>query len=171
MEAASQRPGGRRPAGERLRPEHDELPVRECFELANHGSEESALRGTPFEDDRLALRGRGEEIEIDPRRDDAIAARKAESRRRRGLLARREQRVHACEQAQPLGAAGRVGEPFGRVEGRHGERLGVAQRQVGETRQSGLEAVHDVEPAGGEREREVGAGSHRNPHPAAARDG
>ena len=35
--------------------------------------------------------------------------------------------------------------------------LGVAQGQVGEARQPRLEAVNDVEPSLGERERQVGA--------------
>ena len=38
----------------------------------------------------------------------------------------------------------RVAEPLGREEGRDGERLRVAEREVGEARQPRLEAVHDV---------------------------
>jgi hypothetical protein len=48
----------------------------------------------------------------------------------------------------------------------HGERLRVAEREVGEARQPRLEAVHDVVQAGREREREVCARAHRDAHPA-----
>ena len=103
-------------------------------------------------------------------RHDFIAARKADVRGFRDLVARRQKRVDACEQPLPLRAARRVAEALGREEGRNRERPRVPEGEVREARQSRLEAVHDVEPAARECEREARAHADRNSHPASSRD-
>ena len=103
-------------------------------------------------------------------RHELVTAGETGGRGFRDLLAGGQQCVDAPEQTLALGAAGRVAEPLRREEGRGGEHRRVAQREVREARQSRLEAVHDVEPAAGEREREAGADSDRHAHPAAPGD-
>ncbi len=86
------------------------------------------------------------------------------------LLARRDERVDAPEQAIALRPSGRITEPFGVQKRRHGHGLSVPQRQIRERRKARLEAVDDVEPAECEREREVRTCPDRHADPAAARD-
>ena len=86
-------------------------------------------------------------------RYELVAAGETHRRRFRDLFVRREKRVDAREQPLALGARRWVAEPLGREERRGRERGRIAEREVREARQSRLEAVHDVEPAAGERER------------------
>jgi len=95
---------------------------------------------------------------------------KAKSRGRRGRVARRHERVETREQSVALRFARRIAESVRRDEGRHGERLCVAEREVGEARQTRLEAVHDVEAAECERQRQVRARADRDADPASTRD-
>src|SRR6185369_7545081 len=82
------------------------------------------------------------------------------------FFARRQQRVDTRKQPFPLRATGRVAEPFGREEGRSGERGRVPKGEVRQAGQPRLEAVNDVEPAAREREREARANPDRDTHPA-----
>jgi hypothetical protein len=136
-------------------------------QLADKRAQQRPLGLPPLQHDELALLGRREELGVDSVRHELVAAREADGGCIRDLLARREQRVDAGEQPLALGAAGRVTEPLGRKEGRRGERRGIAEREVREARQPRLEAVHDVEPSAGEREREARADADRHAHPAA----
>ena len=82
-------------------------------------------------------------------------------------LVQRDQRVEPAEQLLALRAGGRIAEPVRRGERGDRERVGVAEREVGERRQPGLEAVHDVElrPA---RARAPGSPGRRPARPSAS---
>ena len=82
-------------------------------------------------------------------RHELVAAREADGRGLGDVLARREQRVDACQQPLALRAARRIAEPLGREERRDRERRRVPEREIGEARQPRLEAVDDVEAARG----------------------
>ena len=71
---------------------------------------------------RAASSSRGEQLGVDPVRYELVTAGKADGRRFRDLLARRQQRVDARQQPFSLRAAGRVAKPLGREEGRSRER-------------------------------------------------
>ncbi len=118
------------------------------------------------------LARRGEELEVDAGRDDAVVAGEALRRGPGDRLGEREQRVETGEQPLALRAGRGVGEPVGRAEGRDRERARVAQGEVGERGEAGLEAVHDVgaEPA---RARARGSRARRpgRPSASAARSG
>ena len=129
-----------------------------------------ALVRPPLEHDQVAFRARTEELEVDSFGHDAVLTGKAHRRGRRSLLARRDERIDASAQAVALRLPGRIAEPLGRQERRDGQRLCVAEREVRERRQPGLEAVDDVEAAQRQRQRQVGARADRNADAAPTRD-
>ena len=104
------------------------------------------------------------------RRDVAVPAREPSRGRLGHLLARRHERVEPREQALALGLRRRVAEPLVRQEGGDRQRLVVAQGEVGQAREPGLEPVHHVVAALRQSEREIGADSDRDAHAAAPRD-
>jgi hypothetical protein len=140
------------------------------LERAEDGADQRALRRPPLEHDQPPLAARAEELQVDALRDDPVVPGEPHRRHLGRLLARREQYVEPREQPAPLGLARRVAEAFGRQERRDRQRLSVAEREIREAREPGLEPVDDVEPSEGEREREVRAGADRDAHPAAPRD-
>ena len=117
-----------------------------------------------------SLSHRLEQRRVDAFRHDPVVAREAQGRRVGHLPGRRQQHVDSPEQLLALRAPGRIGEALGGQERRDGQALGLAQREVREARQRGLEAVDDVEAAGAERAREVRPHAERHAHAAAPRD-
>ena len=109
-----------------------------------------------------------EEVEVDAGRDDAVVAGEALGGRRRRLRGGGEERVDPSEQLVAERPARWIGQALGREEGRDRERLRVAQRQVGDARQGGLEAVDDVVLALVERERQARADADRDAEARAA---
>ena len=87
-----------------------------------------------------------EERRVDAGREQPVVAGEALLGRLARRLGERDQRVEAREQLLALRAGRRVAEPVRRRERRDAQRVAVAEREVGERRQAGLEAVHDVEP-------------------------
>ena len=86
-------------------------------------------------------------VQVDAERDELVPAGEA---LRRGLArSRRSSRaVRRAGRAAARAAPGRrIREALGGEEGRDRQRVGVAEREVREARQPGLEAVHDVEAA------------------------
>ena len=166
--SAAERAGQRRARRERARPEDRELPVGLRGELARERSQQRPLRLPPLEHEELPLLARLERL--DAERHELVAAGKALGRGLGRLLARREQRVEPAEETLAARARGRVREPLGREERRDRQCARVAEREVGEARQPGLEAVDDVVAAGREGDREIRAHADRDAHPAAPRD-
>ena len=174
MDAAAESARDRRPRRERLRPQEDGLPVRKLAQRreARRGPRASEPEWSSI---TISLRfGAGaEELEVDARarrRGSRRGSARRRPRRPRPEVA--SKRVDPSEQLLAQRAARRVGEPLGREERRDGQRLGVAEREVGEARQARLEAVHDVEAALAQREREVRADADRDAEArSAARSG
>ena len=99
-----------------------------------------------------------EELEVDPGRDEPVVAGEALGRCLGRLLGGRDERVdarRAAARAAPCRAGSRAAPARRSVA--TAKRVRVAQREVREARQAGLEAVDDVVAAAREREREVGA--------------
>ena len=160
----------RRPSGQLLRPQVDELPVGQLAEGALDGASERALDGAPLEHDELPLLPGLEELGVDAFRDDPVVAREA-LRRRVGRLRRRgDEGVDPCEQLLALRLRGRVPEPLRREEARNAQCACIPEREVREARQAGLEAVDDVELSAGERCGQVRADSDRQADSASPRD-
>ena len=90
--------------------------------------------------------------------------------RLRGCLSRRDERVEPGQQAVALRTAGRIAQALGREERRDGERLRVAEREIRERGQAGLESVDDVEAAKRQRKRKVRPRADRHADSAPARD-
>ena len=168
MHAAAQRARERRPAAERARAQEHELPVGQLGQLVHERTQQRPLGLPPLEHDEALLGRRREPLQVDAERYDLVAAGEAEGRGVRRRLARREERVEPPEQTFALRPPGRVAEALRREERRRRQRRRVTQREVGEAREAGLEAVDDVEASGGERERKVGAHANRHAHAAAA---
>ena len=124
-----------------------------------------------LDDDQVALRRGAEELEVDAGRDDAIVAGEAQRGGGGRLCRRGEESVDPAEQLVPQRAARRVAEAVRAHERGHGERLRVAQREVGDARQAGLEAVDDVVAALLEREAEVRAHADGHAQARASRHG
>ena len=160
----------RRATGQLLRPQVDELPVRQLTERALDGTRERTLDRTPFEDDELPFLRRPEELSVDPFRDDPVLAGEA-LRRGVGRFRRRgDEGVGPREQLLALRLRGRVAEPLRREEAGHAERPRVPKGEVREAGQARLEAVHDVELPATEGHAQVRADADRQPDPAPARD-
>jgi len=131
---------------------------------------ERPLAGPPFEDDQAPLLSRSKELGVHPGRKHEVVAGQALVRGLGGRLRGRDERVDPSEQPLALCPPRRVAEPLGREKGRDGERARIAQSQVREARQPGLEAMDDVVAALGEREREVRPRADRHADAAPARD-
>jgi hypothetical protein len=170
VQPAAQRARQRRARGQRPRAQENELPLRQCLELAREGAEQGPFGLTPLEHDRRLLRSWGEALEVHAGRYDPVAAGKPLGGGGGRLAARGEECVEPAQQALAPSAGRRVRESLGGEERRDRERRGVPQRDVGEARQPGLEAVDDVERARREREGQVRAYADRHSDPAAARD-
>ena len=166
--AEAARDGG--PRRGRARPEQHELPAALLLELLHECAEERPLALPPLEHDTLLLPGGREQVRVDPLRDELVSAGEA----RRGgvgdLRSRGEERIDAGEEPLALGASRRIGETLRREERRRRERARVAEREVRQTRQRRLEAVHDVEAPARKRKREARANADRHSHPAPPRD-
>ena len=119
--------------------------------------------------DQLSLLAGLEQLGVDSGRHDAVVAGKALGCRGGRRLGGREQGVDASEQLLSQRAPRRIAEPLGREERGDAERLGVAQGEVRDARQSGLEAVDDVEASLLEREVEVRADADRDAEARPAR--
>ena len=118
---------------------------------------------------RAALRARPEELGVDAGRDDPVVAREAVGGGGRGRLRRRRSARRSGPAASPQSPPRRIAEPVGREEARDPERLGVAQGEVGDAREAGLEAVDDVEAALLQRQPEVRANADGDAEARAAR--
>ena len=140
----------RRPGDQRPRAEQHELPARQLAQRVHDGARDDALVRAQLEHDRLALLRRREELRVDAGREQPVVAGEALLGGVAHLVGERDQRVDAAEQLLARRARGRIAEPVRRDERRDRERVGVAEREVRERRQPGLEAVDDVEA---ERER------------------
>ena len=112
-----------------------------------------------------------EERRVDARRDESVVAGEALLRRVPCGLGEREQSIEPAEELLALGARGGIPETLRRGERRDGECVRVAQGEVGERRQPGLESVDDVEVALRECEREIRLHADRHAHLGAAGDG
>ena len=126
VHAVAQRTRDRRPAGQRLRTQEDELPVGQLLERTEHAAQQWAFARSPFEHDRVALLPRLERRRIDALADDAVLAGKTLRCRSRGLLARRDERVDPPEQAFALRPTGWIAQSFGVEEGRDGHGLRIS---------------------------------------------
>jgi hypothetical protein len=163
--------GDRRPPGERLRAQVDQLPVRQLAERALNRPGERSLRRTPLEHDEAPLLRRLEQVGVDALLDDAVLAGEA-LRRGMGRFRRRcDQGVDPGEQLLASGLRGRVAEPLGREEAGHGQRVRVPEGEVRQARQARLEAVDDVELAPLECRGQVRAHPDREADAAPTRDG
>ncbi len=169
MRPRSARGSGGRDA-ERAGAQEDELPVGLGRELANERTEERPLGLTPFEHDDVPLLPRLEALEVDPERHELVGSREALGRGAGRLLARREERVEAAAKAVPACPPLRVRKTLGREERRNGQGRRVAQRDIREARQPGLEAVHDVVAAAHQRVCEVRLHADGDSHAAPAGD-
>src|SRR5439155_11664097 len=116
--AVTQQAWDRRAAGERLRPQQDELPLGQLLERAKHAPQESALVRPPLEHDQVALVPGLEELRLEALADDAVVTGEADCGCLGRLLVRRDQRVDSGEQAVALCASRRIAEPFRVQEGR-----------------------------------------------------
>ncbi len=167
----------RRPSGIAGRTESGFVRSRMISQSGSSRSERSAARATGSEAEwsstTISCRFSPglEEVEIDARRDHPVVAREALGGGRGSLLRGGDQRVDPAEQLVAERPARGVGEALGREERRDGQRLRVAERQVGDARQRGLEAVDDVVLALAERQRDVGAHADRHAEARPARDG
>ena len=94
----------------------------------------------------------------------------ARPRRRRRFPTPRAARRSSPSSRSRCARPGGYAEALRREERRDGETLGVAQREVRQARQPGLEAVHDVEPSESQRARQVRSHADRHADAAAARD-
>ncbi len=110
-----------------------------------------------------------EQLGVDSGRHDAVVAGEALGGGRGRLPGRREEGVDASEQLLSERASRRIAEPLGREERRDAERLRVAQGEVRDARQSGLEAVDDVEAPLLERQVQVRAHADRDAEARPAR--
>ena len=127
-------------------------------EAAQHRARASGRSpGSRLEHDPAALPSRTEERRVDAGRDDPEVA--GEALRRLGGDHRRggDQRVDPRQQPVALGLSRRIGQPVGREERRDRERAGIAQSQVRQARDAGLEAMDDVEAEPAERVAETAA--------------
>ena len=132
-----------RPISERVRSRTTSQPGQ----LAQHADDAAGhdpLVRTQLDDDRLVLPSRREQRRVDARGEDAVVAGEPLLRRRANVVRQGDQRVEAREQLLALRARRRVAEAILGREGGDGERVRVAQREVGERRQPGIEAVDDV---------------------------
>ena len=159
-----------RAAEHRARAHEHDLPPRQLAQRAKHSARDRARKRAPLDHDHVTLGGRREALDVHALGDDAVVAGEALPRRRRGALGRREQRVDAVEQTLALRLARRVREALRREERRDREGLRVAECEVREARQSGLDSVNDVVAPFAERELEVEARTDRHAHLRAARD-
>ena len=160
-----------RPADQRARAQQHDLPVRELVEREEDAAGDDALVRPELDDDALLLGGGGEQRRVHAGREHPIVAGEPELGRCADVVRQCDQRVEAGEELLALGARGRVAEPVRRGERGHGERVGVAEREVGERRDAGIEAVDDVEGALGERLVQVRLYAHRHAELRAARHG
>ena len=160
----------RRPSGQLLRPEVDELPVRQLAEGALDCSGQRTLDRAPLEHDELPLLAGLEELRVHSFRDDPVLAREALGRGMGSFRRRGDERVDPPEQLLALRLRGRVPEPFGREEAGDAQSPRVPEREVREARQPRLEAVDDVELSSGERRGQVRADADREADPAPPRD-
>ena len=95
--------------------------------------------------DQLPLRARLEQLGVDAERDDPVVAGEALGGRGGRRLGGGDQRIEPREQLLAQRPSRWVPEPLRREERCDSERLRVAEREVGDARQPGLEPVHDVE--------------------------
>ena len=158
------------PSGQLLRPEVDELPVRQLAEGALDCSGQRTLDRTPLEHDELPLLAGLEELRVHALRDDPVLAREALGRGVGSFRRRGDERVDPPEQLLALRLRGRVPEPFGREEAGDAQSPRVPEREVREARQPRLEAVDDVELSPGESRGQVRADADREADPAPPRD-
>jgi len=132
VHAVTQQAWDRRPAGQRLRAQQDELPFGQLLQRAKHAAQESALVRPPLEHDQVALLPGVEELGLEALADDAVATGEADCRCLGRLLVGRDQRVDTAEQAVALRASRRVAEPFRVQERRDGHGLCVTQGEIRE---------------------------------------
>ena len=170
MDARSEVARDRRPCDQRARAKQHELPAWKLPQGVHDGARDDAFVRAQFEHDRLALLRRREELSVDAGRHDPVVTGEALFGGVAHFLGERDQRVDAAEQLLARRTRGRIAEPVRRDERRDRERVGVAEREVRERRQPGLEAVDDVES---ERERlaKVGLHADRDAELRAPRDG
>ena len=134
------------------------------------GAQQRPFGLAPFEHDEALLARRLEQRRVDSFGDEPVITRKPQRGGSRRLLRRREQDVEPAEQLLALRPPRRVREPLGREERGDCQALGLAQSEVGETRQRRLEAVDDVEAPGAQGTRDIGAHADGDTHAAPARD-
>ena len=156
---------------QRLRPDEHGVPPGQVAQRAERGACDRQRAGMELDRDELALLARLEQLGVDSGRDDAVVAGKALGCRRGRRLGGREEGVDASEQLLSQRSPRRIAEPLGREERGDAERLGIAQREVRDARQPGLEAVDDVEAPLLEREVEVRADADGDAQRRSARDG
>src|SRR4051794_983122 len=113
MHAVAQRPRNGRLAGERLRAQQEQLPVRKVGQFAQHAAHEDALGRPPFEDDDVPLLPRAEALAVDAFGDHHVAAGKANCCSFGSLLTGRNESVESPQQPVALGAAGGIRESSG----------------------------------------------------------
>jgi hypothetical protein len=156
--------------GARRPPQQDQLPAGQLVQHPDTRAHERALRRPPLDDCEPSLPSRPEERDVDAGRKDAVVPGESLRRGLGDLVRSRQQCIDSAQEPFPLCPPGRVREPLGREEARHAERTRVAEREVGEARQAGLEAVDDVEAPVGERKGEVRAHAHWYSHLREPRD-
>ena len=170
VDAPGERARDRRPADQRPGAQQHHLPAGKLGERVDDRPRDDPLVRAQLDDDSLLLRLRGEERGVDARRDEVVVA----GEPLLGCLAdvggERDQRVEPRQQLLALRPRRRIAEAVRRGEGRDGERVGVAQREVGERRQPRLEPVHEVVGALCERLPQVGLHADRYAELRAARD-
>ena len=158
------------PSRQRLRPQQHRLPVGQLAQRPERGAGDGERPGVELDHDQATLRTRGVQVRVDSRRDHAVVAGEALGSRLGRSRRGREQRVDATQQLLAQGPSRRIAEPLGREEGGDAESLRVAEREVRDARQAGLETVDDVEPALAQREVEVRAHADGHAEARAARD-
>jgi hypothetical protein len=145
---ASDEPAGHvRAARQRPRPQQGQLPPRELVEHPDHAARHGTLEAAPLENDLPAFSFRVEGLHVDAGGDDGVVPGEAFGGGVGRCLRVGDERIDAAEELLALRLSGWVRQPFGREEARHGDRLRVAEGEVGEARQARLEAVHHVVPA------------------------
>ena len=156
---------------QRLRPDEHGVPAGQVAQRAERSARDGQRAGMELDRDELSLLAGLEQLGVDSGRDDAVVAGKALGCRRRRRLGGREEGVDTSEQLLSQRSPRRIAEPLGREERGDTERLRVAQREIRDARQSGLEAVDDVEAPLLEREVEVRADADGDAQRRTARDG